>query len=60
MRKDFGLILTEAARFGLSMPATEAAAVINSEEAASGGEEDFSAVVRRMEHGLSVRSAGRR
>jgi 3-hydroxyisobutyrate dehydrogenase-like beta-hydroxyacid dehydrogenase len=60
MRKDFGLILTEAARLGFSMPATEAAAAINSEEAASGGEEDFSAVVRRMEHGLSIRSAGRR
>jgi 3-hydroxyisobutyrate dehydrogenase-like beta-hydroxyacid dehydrogenase len=60
MRKDFGLILTEAARLGFSMPATEAAAAINSEEAASGGEEDFSAVVRRMEYGLSIRSAGRR
>lgn len=60
MRKDFGLILTEASRLGLSMPATEAAAAINSEEAVSGGEEDFSAVVRRMEHGLSIRSAGRR
>ena len=57
MRKDFGLILTEAARLGLSMPATEAAAAINSEEAASGGEEDFSAVVRRMEHGCAVRNA---
>lgn len=60
MRKDFGLILTEAARLGLSMPATVAAAAINSEEAASGGEEDFSVVVRRMEHGLSISSAGRR
>jgi 3-hydroxyisobutyrate dehydrogenase-like beta-hydroxyacid dehydrogenase len=49
MRKGFGLILNEAARLGLSMPATEAAAAINSEEAASGREEDFSAVIRRME-----------
>jgi 3-hydroxyisobutyrate dehydrogenase-like beta-hydroxyacid dehydrogenase len=57
MRKDFELILTEAARLGLSMPATEAAAAINSEEAASGGEEDFSAVVRRMEHGYALRNA---
>jgi 3-hydroxyisobutyrate dehydrogenase-like beta-hydroxyacid dehydrogenase len=57
MRKDFGLILAEAARLGLSMPATEAAAAINSEEAASGGEEDFSAVVRRMEHGCALRNA---
>ena len=49
MRKDFGLILSEAARLRLSMPATEAAAAVNSEEAASVGEEDFSAVIRRME-----------
>jgi 3-hydroxyisobutyrate dehydrogenase-like beta-hydroxyacid dehydrogenase len=49
MRKDFGLILAAATQFGLSMPATAAAAAINSAEAASGGEEDFSAVVRRME-----------
>jgi 3-hydroxyisobutyrate dehydrogenase-like beta-hydroxyacid dehydrogenase len=49
MRKDFGLVLDAAAQFGLSMPATEAAAAINSEEAASGSEEDFSAVIRRME-----------
>lgn len=56
MRKDFGLILTEAAILGLSMPATEAAAAINSEEAASGGEEDFSAVVRRMEHGRALQN----
>lgn len=57
MRKDFGLILTEAARLGLSMPATEAAAAINAEEAATGGEEDFSAVVRRMEQGCALRNA---
>ena len=57
MRKDFGLILTEAARLGISMPATEAASAINSEEAVSGGEEDFSAVVRRMEHGCALRNA---
>jgi 3-hydroxyisobutyrate dehydrogenase-like beta-hydroxyacid dehydrogenase len=49
MRKDFGLILNEAERVGLSMPVTQAAAAINAEEAASGGEEDFSAVIRRME-----------
>jgi 3-hydroxyisobutyrate dehydrogenase-like beta-hydroxyacid dehydrogenase len=51
MHKDFGLVLAAAARSGLSMPATEAAAAVNAAEAASGGEEDFSAVVRRMEHG---------
>jgi 3-hydroxyisobutyrate dehydrogenase-like beta-hydroxyacid dehydrogenase len=49
MHKDFGLVLAAAARFGLSMPATEASAAINSEEAASGNEEDFSAVIRWME-----------
>lgn len=51
MHKDFGLVLAAAARSGLSMPATEAAAAINAAEAAAGGEEDFSAVIRRMEHG---------
>jgi 3-hydroxyisobutyrate dehydrogenase-like beta-hydroxyacid dehydrogenase len=49
MRKDFGVVLNEAANLGLSMPATEAAAAINSDEAASGAEADFSAVIRRME-----------
>ena len=49
MRKDFRLILAEAAQFGLSMPATEAAAAINSAEAAFEIEEDFSVVIRRME-----------
>jgi len=49
MRKDFGLILAAAAQVGLSMPATEAAAIINSAEAQSRIEEDFSAVIRRME-----------
>lgn len=54
MRKDFGLVLDAATQFGLSMPATEAAAAINSEEAASGNEEDFSAVIRRMEQPAEV------
>jgi len=49
MRKDFALILNEAARLGLWMPATQSAAAINAAEAASGREEDFSAVIRRME-----------
>ena len=49
MHKDFGLILSAAAQLELSMPATEGAAAINSAEAAVGGEEDFSAVIRRME-----------
>jgi 3-hydroxyisobutyrate dehydrogenase-like beta-hydroxyacid dehydrogenase len=54
MRKDFGLVLAAAERSGLSMPATVAAAGINAAEATSGGEEDFSAVVRRMEHAVAV------
>src|ERR1700722_10724252 len=54
MRKDFGLVLTAAAQCGLSMPATEAAAEVNSEEASTGGEEDFSAVVRRMEEQVAM------
>jgi 3-hydroxyisobutyrate dehydrogenase-like beta-hydroxyacid dehydrogenase len=49
MRKDFGLILAAAEQLGLSMPATKAAAAINAEEAAAGNEQDFSAVIRRME-----------
>ncbi len=49
MQKDFALILNEAARLKRRMPATEAASAINAAEAASGLEEDFSAVIRRME-----------
>jgi 3-hydroxyisobutyrate dehydrogenase-like beta-hydroxyacid dehydrogenase len=49
MRKDLGLVLDAAAKLGLTMPATEMAAVVNAAEAAAGGEEDFSAVIRRME-----------
>jgi 3-hydroxyisobutyrate dehydrogenase-like beta-hydroxyacid dehydrogenase len=49
MDKDFKLILAAAAQQGLWMPATERAAAINAAEAAVGGEEDFSAVIRRME-----------
>jgi 3-hydroxyisobutyrate dehydrogenase-like beta-hydroxyacid dehydrogenase len=49
MHKDFGLILAAAANLGLSMPATEAAAAVNAAEAASGREEDFSAVIEWMD-----------
>jgi len=49
MHKDFGLVLAAAVHAGLWMPATEAAAAINSPETASESEEDFSAVIRRME-----------
>jgi len=57
MRKDFGLVLNAAAQVGLSMPTTEAAAAINSAEAESGIEEDFSAVIRRMEQEAGVEKA---
>jgi 3-hydroxyisobutyrate dehydrogenase-like beta-hydroxyacid dehydrogenase len=49
MSKDFGLILAAAAQLDVWMPATERAAMVSSAEAAIGGEEDFSAVIRRME-----------
>jgi 3-hydroxyisobutyrate dehydrogenase-like beta-hydroxyacid dehydrogenase len=54
MSKDFGLVLTAAEECGLSMPATEAAAVVSSAEAEAGGEEDFSAVIRRMEQQVAA------
>jgi len=49
MNKDFELILKAAAKTHVSMPATEAAFYVNSEELAVDKEEDFSAVLRRME-----------
>jgi 3-hydroxyisobutyrate dehydrogenase-like beta-hydroxyacid dehydrogenase len=56
MRKDFGLILAAAAERHLAMPATAAAALINGAEALSGGEEDFSAVIRRMEEAAGAQN----
>jgi 3-hydroxyisobutyrate dehydrogenase len=58
MHKDFGLILDEAARLSVAMPATAAAAQMCGAEltaskraatSASAAEEDFSAVIRLME-----------
>ena len=49
MNKDFGLILRAAAKTDVSMPVTEAAFRVNSEELAEAGDKDFSAVLRRME-----------
>ena len=49
MNKDFQLILKAAAQEHISMPVTEAAFRVNSDELAHSAEEDFSAVVRRME-----------
>jgi len=49
MNKDFQLILKTAAEENVPMPVTEAAFRVNAEELASGQEQDFSAVMRRME-----------
>jgi 3-hydroxyisobutyrate dehydrogenase-like beta-hydroxyacid dehydrogenase len=49
MNKDFQLILKAAAQEHVSMPATEAAFRVNSDELARNDDEDFSAVLRRME-----------
>jgi 3-hydroxyisobutyrate dehydrogenase-like beta-hydroxyacid dehydrogenase len=49
MNKDFQLILDAAAKKQVRMPATEAAFYVNSEELAAGEDEDFSAVLRRIE-----------
>jgi 3-hydroxyisobutyrate dehydrogenase-like beta-hydroxyacid dehydrogenase len=54
MNKDFDLILRAAAKAQIPMPATEAAFYINSEELAGSEEEDFSAVLRRMEEVAGV------
>jgi 3-hydroxyisobutyrate dehydrogenase-like beta-hydroxyacid dehydrogenase len=49
MNKDFQLILKAAAEAHIPMPATEAAFRVNSDELARDHEDDFSAVLRRME-----------
>jgi 3-hydroxyisobutyrate dehydrogenase len=49
MNKDFQLILKAAAQEHVPMLATEATFRVNSDEMASSDEEDFSAVLRRME-----------
>src|SRR6202045_666584 len=54
MNKDFQLILSAAAEENVAMPATEAAFYVNSEELARNAEEDFSAVLRRMEEVAGV------
>jgi 3-hydroxyisobutyrate dehydrogenase len=54
MNKDFQLILEAAAQEHLLMPATEAAFRVNSDELANNDEEDFSAVLRRMEEVAGV------
>jgi 3-hydroxyisobutyrate dehydrogenase-like beta-hydroxyacid dehydrogenase len=54
MNKDFQLILNTAASEHVSMPVTEAAFRMNAEELARADEQDFSAVVRRMEEVAGV------
>src|SRR6202162_4801423 len=54
MNKDFKLILEAATEARIPMPATEAAFQVNSKELAGGEEEDFSAVVRRMEEAAGI------
>lgn len=54
MNKDFQLILDAAAKGQVRMPATETAFYVNSEELDGGNEEDFSAVLRRMEEVAGV------
>jgi 3-hydroxyisobutyrate dehydrogenase-like beta-hydroxyacid dehydrogenase len=54
MNKDFQLILKAASQEHINMPMTEAAFRINSDELAHANEEDFSAVVRRMEEGAGI------
>jgi 3-hydroxyisobutyrate dehydrogenase-like beta-hydroxyacid dehydrogenase len=49
MNKDFQLILKAAAEAHIPMPATEAAFRVNSDELTRHNEDDFSAVLRRME-----------
>jgi len=61
MNKDFQLILNTAARENVSMPATEAASRVNADELQPGDEQDFSAVLRRMEEvgGVAVTHSAR-
>src|SRR5258708_33262498 len=49
MNKDFQLILKTAARENVPMPATEAAFHVNADQLAQGAEQDFSAVLHRLE-----------
>jgi 3-hydroxyisobutyrate dehydrogenase-like beta-hydroxyacid dehydrogenase len=58
MNKDFELILKAAAQEHVSMPATEAAFRVNAEELANSDEQDFSAVLRRMEKVAGIAAIG--
>jgi 3-hydroxyisobutyrate dehydrogenase-like beta-hydroxyacid dehydrogenase len=54
MNKDFQLILKTAARENVPMPATEASFRVNADQLVLGEEQDFSAVLRRMEEVAGV------
>jgi 3-hydroxyisobutyrate dehydrogenase len=56
MNKDFELILKAAAKEHVSMPATQAAFDVNSEELAGDDEKDFSSVLRRMEEVAGIKA----
>ena len=49
MNKDFGLILKLAAAVGAQMPAAQVALKVNEAQSTPGNEQDFSAVILRME-----------
>jgi 3-hydroxyisobutyrate dehydrogenase-like beta-hydroxyacid dehydrogenase len=57
MNKDFQLILKAAAQERIPMPVTEAAFRVNADELSGGDEEDFSAVLRRMERVAGIADA---
>ena len=61
MNKDFQLILKTAARENVPMPATEASFRVNADQLVPGDEQDFSAVLRRMEEvaGVAVTHSAR-
>ena len=56
MNKDFQLILGAAAQEKIAMPVTEAAFYVNSDELARNAEQDFSAVLKRMEEEADIES----
>ncbi len=58
MNKDFGLILNLAAAVGARMPAAGAAFEINARQSDEGAEQDFSAVMLRMEKEAHLDSTG--
>jgi len=61
MNKDFQLILNTAAEENVPMPVTATAFRVNADELAQGEEQDFSAVMRRMEElaGVAVTQSTR-